>query len=129
MLRPSLLCLGLFLSVPSLSFAQRPTLFARDIQAVFSRRQSPEDSLFLLKAVGSVPHRGGKRTSIGSPEYETSGVNGLLGIDSDTIPRTPSGRPVKIIPGALSDMEWPGVAMLNLANGVLMFVKVGTDKG
>lgn len=68
-----------------------------DIQAVFSRRQSPEDSLFLLKAVGSVPHRGGKRTSIGSPEYETSGVNGLLGIDSDTILRTPSGRPVKII--------------------------------
>ncbi|HZT82556.1 MAG TPA: DUF1549 domain-containing protein, partial [Gemmataceae bacterium] len=33
-------------------------------------RQRPADSLLLLKATGAVPHEGGKRFAVGSPEYE-----------------------------------------------------------
>ncbi len=32
---------------------------------------APEQSLFLMKAAGQVPHGGGKRLEVGAPEYET----------------------------------------------------------
>ncbi len=34
-------------------------------------RMAPDQSLFLLKATGQVPHVGGPRTAIGSPEHQT----------------------------------------------------------
>ena len=46
-------------------------------------RLAPEESLFLVKATGRVPHGGGRRTAIGSPEYQT-----LLAWVRDGRPRT-----------------------------------------
>ena len=34
-------------------------------------RLVPEESLFLAKATGTVPHGGGRRLTVGSPEYQT----------------------------------------------------------
>src|SRR5688572_13780385 len=33
-------------------------------------RQAPENSLFLLKGTGSVPHQGGTRLKVGEPAYQ-----------------------------------------------------------
>lgn len=41
-----------------------------DLKSRRSNQASPEDSLFLLKATGSIPHVGGQRTRPGEPYYE-----------------------------------------------------------
>lgn len=55
-------------------FGSQPAVdFARLTREVSSRRLSPlqpEQSLMLLKATGQVPHGGGKRTSVGSNDYQ-----------------------------------------------------------
>ncbi len=43
---------------------------ARDAGQRRLSRLAPDQSLFLLKATGRVPHVGGPRTTIGSPEYQ-----------------------------------------------------------
>ena len=41
----------------------------------------PDASLVLLKATGQVPHEGGKRTSVGSPEYRPSAAGSPPALD------------------------------------------------
>lgn len=48
----------------------------------------PDASLFLLKATGSVPHEGGRRTSVGSREYQILRTWIACGVPLD--PQTPS---------------------------------------
>jgi Protein of unknown function (DUF1553)/Protein of unknown function (DUF1549) len=44
---------------------------ARDAGQRRVSRLSPEESLFLAKATGRVPHGGGQRLTLGSPQYQT----------------------------------------------------------
>jgi hypothetical protein len=58
--------LSLFGAQPALDFER----LTREFGGRRLDRNRPESSLILLKATGQVPHGGGKRTEIGSREYE-----------------------------------------------------------
>src|SRR5262249_60726377 len=55
-------------------FAANPALDHERLLREFGGRRlnhaNPETSLLLLKATGRAGHQGGKRTEVGSPEYE-----------------------------------------------------------
>lgn len=65
-------------------------------------------------------HTDVRRLLASKPDYLFSGHSHIINDQMQDKTR-------RINPGALSDTEWPGVAMLNLANGVLMFVRIGTE--
>lgn len=59
-------------------------------------------------------HTDVRRLLASEPDYLFSGHSHIINVQMQ-------GKTRRINPGALSDTEWPGVAMLNLVNGVLMF--------
>ena len=87
---------------------------ARDAGQRRLSRLSPDQSLFLAKAIGRVPHVGGARTPVGSPEHQT-----LLAWVRDGAPEH-RGKThgavtnVRVEPGETVRMDEPGTWQLRV---------------
>ena len=65
------------------------TVLTRDHLGRRTDRLNPAGSLLLMKATGTVPHEGGQRFAVGSPEYEIlrRWIAAGLRPDSEDVPR------------------------------------------